>query len=175
MLRCFARAAGTLRPVDLRRLRLQEYLVGAFGVVLLVSTFLDWYGDDGEAPNAWEKFGALDVMLFVVGLMAIALAVLAAAQRAQAVPVAIGSLLVLVGLVTSVWLVFRVVKIPGDMPHREIGLWLGLVSCLGATGAALWSIRDDRFPRAVADAGRVDITPLPAPPREGTGAGAGSS
>lgn len=157
--------------MDLRRLRLQEYLAGAFGAVLLVSTFLDWFGDGDSRASAWEKFGALDVMLAVVGLMAIALMVLTAAQRTQAVPVAVGSLLVLVGLVTSVWLLFRVAKTPGDLPDREVGLWLGLVSCLGATGAALWSIRDERFPRVVADAGRVDVTPLPAPPREGAGAG----
>lgn len=171
LLRPVSRAAGTLPPVDLRRLRLQEYLAGAFGAVLLVSTFLDWFGGDDGKASAWEKFGALDVMLAVVALMAIALAALTAAQRAQAVPIAVGSLLVLVGLVTSVWLVFRVVRTPGGMPDRELGLWLGLVSCLGATGAALWSIRDDRFPRAVADAARADVTPLPAPPREGAGAG----
>jgi hypothetical protein len=157
--------------VDLRRLRLQEYLAGAFGIVLLVSTFLDWYGGDAGKASAWETFGALDVMLAVVGLMAIALMAMTAAQRAQAIPLAIGSLLVLIGLITSVWLVFRVVRTPGDFPDREIGLWLGLGSCLGATGAALWSIRDDRFPRAVADAGRVDVTPLPAPPRGGASAG----
>jgi hypothetical protein len=157
--------------VDLRRLRLQEYLAGGFGVLLLVATFLAWYGDDGSTANAWETFGALDVMLAVVGLMAIALAVVAAAHRAQAVSVAIGSLLVLVGLVTSVWLAFRVARTPGGFPDREIGAWLGLAGCLGATGSALWSIRDDRFPSAVADAGRVDVTPLPAPPREGAGAG----
>lgn len=145
--------------------------MGAFGVVLLVSTFLDWYGGSGGRASAWEKFGALDVMLTVVALMAIALPVLAVAHRAQAVPVALGSLLVLVGLVTGAWLVFRVVRTPGDMPHREVGLWLGLVSCLGATATGLWSIRDHRFPRAVAEAGRVDVPPLPAPPREGAGAG----
>jgi carbon starvation protein CstA len=156
--------------VDLRRLRLQEWLAGAFGVLLLVATFLDWYGGDGGRASAWETFGALDLMLAVVALMAIALMVLAAAQRAQAVPVASGSLLVLIGLVTSVWLAFRVARTPGDLPDRELGAWLGLAACLGATGSALWSIRDDRFPRAVADAGRVEITPLPAPPREGAGA-----
>ena len=157
--------------MDLRRLRLQEWLSGAFGVALLASTFLDWYGGEDGTSSAWETFGALDVMLAVVGLMAIALPVLTAAQRAQAVPVAIGSLLVLVGLVTSVWLIFRVARTPGDMPDRELGAWLGLATCLGATASALWSIRDDRFPRAVADAGRVDVTPLPAPPREGAQTG----
>jgi carbon starvation protein CstA len=156
--------------VDLRRLRLQECLAGAFGAVLLVSTFLDWYGNDSREANAWHTFGALDVMLAAVGLMAIALLVAAAAQRAQAIAVAIGSLLVLVGLVTSVWLVFRVARTPGDLPDRMLGAWLGLASCLGATATALWSIRDESFPRAVVESGRVDAATLPAPPREGAGA-----
>jgi carbon starvation protein CstA len=155
--------------VDLRRLRLQEWLAGAFGVALLVATFLDWYGNGDRKASAWETFGALDVMMAAVGLMAIALFVTAAVQRAQAISVAVGSLLVLVGLVTSVWLVFRVARTPGDLPDRELGAWLGLASCLGATAAAAWSIRDDSFPREVADAGRLDVTPLPAPPREGAG------
>jgi carbon starvation protein CstA len=155
--------------VDLRRLRLQEWLAGAFGAALLVSLFLDWYSGARGKRSAWETFGALDVMLAVVGLLAIALAVLTAAHRAQAVPVAIGSLLVLIGLVAGVWLVFRVARTPGDLPHREVGAWLGLVTCLGTLGCALWSIRDDRFPAAVAAAARSEPTPLPAPPREGTG------
>ena len=40
--------------------------------------------------------------------------------------------------------------------------------------AALRSIRDDRFPQAVRDAARVELPPLPAPPRDGAG-GASSS
>ena len=38
---------------------------------------------------------------------------------------------------------------------------------LGTTAAALWSIRDDRFPRSVRAAAQPEPTPLPAPPREG--------
>ena len=155
--------------MDLRRLRPQEHLAGAFGVVLLVATFLDWYGNGSRKASAWETFGALDVMMAVVGLMAIGLFLTAAVQRAQAISVAVGALLVLVGLVTSVWVVFRVARTPGDLPDRELGAWLGLVGCLGATAAAALSIRDDSFPRAVADSARVDVTPLPAPPRGGVG------
>ena len=154
--------------MDLRRLRPQEWIAAGCGVALLVATFLDWYGNGEAKANAWEAFGALDVLLAIVGLTAIALALLTAAHSAQAVPVAIGSLLVLVGLVASVWLALRVVSPPGDA-DREAGAWIGLAACLGATLTALWSIRDDRFPRAVVEAGRAEIPTVPAPPREGAG------
>ena len=157
-------AAGTLPAVDLRRLRVQEWIAAAGGVVLLAASFLDWYG----GRSAWEAFGALDVVLAIVGLAAIALAVLTAAHSAQAVPLAIGSLLTLVGLVASVWLALNVASPPGDA-DREAGLWVGFAACVGVTLTALWSVRDDRFPKAVAEAGRVEIPTLPAPPREGAG------
>jgi hypothetical protein len=169
--------------VDLRRLRAQEWAAGACGAALIGSTFLDWYGAGSTRRNAWEAFGALDALLVLVGLMAVALTVVTVAHRAQAVPVALGSLLALVGLVASAWLVYRVASPPdvaGSVPsgprptgyrpgtEREVGLWIGLVACLGTTLAALASIRDDRFPRAVTEAARVELETLPAPPREGT-------
>jgi hypothetical protein len=152
--------------VDLRRLRLQEWLAGACGAALLVALFLDWYGEGPAKANAWESFAVLDVLLALVGVMAVALAVLTALTRAQAVPVAIGSMLVLAGVVVSVWLAIRIPSPPGGA-DREIGLWVGLAACLGSTLSALWSIRDQRFPRAVTDAARTDIPTLPAPPPEG--------
>jgi hypothetical protein len=147
-------------------LRAQEWIAGVCGAALVGSTFLDWYGAGGTKRNAWEAYGALDVVLAVVGLMALALAGTTAAQRAQAVPTAIGALLVLVGVVASAWLVYRVAS-PPDGTDREVGLWIGLAACVGATLAGLASIRDERFPAAVTDAARVDIPTLPAPPREG--------
>lgn len=139
-----------------------------FGAALLVALFLDWYGDGPAKANAWESFAVLDVLLTLVGVLAVALAIAAALSRAQAVPVGIGSMLVLVGVVVSVWLAIRIPSPPGGA-DREIGLWIGLASCVGSTLSALWSIRDDRFPSAVTDAGRTDIPTLPAPPPEGAG------
>ena len=153
--------------------------MGALGVALLVSLFLHWFGAGSQRQDAWQSFAVLDVVLAVVGLMAVAVPVLAATQRAQAVPLATGSLLVLIGVVASVWLLLNVASPPDvAIPHgsratgynpgtdRLAGLWIGLVACLGTTLAALWSIRDDHFPRAVVEAARVDAPVLPAPPRE---------
>ena len=154
--------------MDLRRLRVEEWIAAACGLGLLVALFLDWYRAGSAERSGWEAFAALDVALALVALMAIALAAVAAFHRSQAVPLAIGALLVLVGLIATVWLVVRVAS-PPDAAKREAGLWIGLAACVGATLSALVSIRDDRFPRAVVDASRVEIPTLPTPPREGAG------
>ena len=154
--------------MDTRRLRLQEWAAGAFGVVLLGSTFLHWYGSGRTKRDAWQSFGALDVMLAFAGLMAIALAVVTVAHRTQAVPVAIGSLLVLIGLAATVWVAIRTASPPGGL-DREAGVWIGLAACLGITLSALASVRDERFPRAVRAAAGDEPPVRPAPSGEGTG------
>jgi carbon starvation protein CstA len=157
--------------VDLRRLRLEEWVAAVCGVALLVVLFLDWFSAGSRGQSAWEAFAALDVVLAVVGLMAVALAVVAAAHRSQAVPLALGSLLVLIGVIGTAWLAIDAVSPPdlGPGTSREAGLWLGLAACGAVTLAALASIRDDRFPRAVVEGSRIDVPTLPAPPREGAG------
>jgi uncharacterized membrane protein len=170
--------------VDLRRLRAQEWLVGVCGVALLAATFLDWYGVGSVKRDAWESFGALDVLLSLVGLTAIALGVVTAAHRAQAVPTAIASLLAILGIVVTAWLVYRVASPPdvarsvpagprptGYIPstEREAGPWIGLAACVGILAGTLMSVRDDRFPRAVREAGQPEVTTLPTPPPEGAG------
>ena len=158
--------------MGIRRLRLQEWLAGAFGVVLLGSTFLDWYGSGRAARDAWEAFGALDVLLCLTGLTALAVAVVTVVHRTQAVPMAIGSLLVPVGLVATVWVAVRTASPPGDH-GRDAGVWIGLAACLGVTLSALASIRDERFPRKVRDAARVETPVHPAPPRDRPGQAGG--
>ena len=158
--------------MDIRRLRLQECVAGALGVVLLGSTFLDWYGSGRAARDAWEVFGALDVVLCVVGLMALALAIVTVVHGTQAVPMALGSLLVLVGLVATVWIAIRTASPPGGR-SRDAGVWIGLGACVGVTLSALASIRDQRFPRPVREAASVEAPIQPAPPRDRAGQAGG--
>ena len=47
-------------------------MVAAAGaVLLLVSLFLDWYGDDGEGFSAWTLFEVIDLLLAGIALLAI--------------------------------------------------------------------------------------------------------
>ena len=176
--------------MDLRRLRFEEWLTGVSGVVLLVALFLPWYryARLDVSHSGWEAFAALDVVLAVVACMAIALAVMTAVHPTAAVPIALASLLGIVGLVATAWLTVRVASPPtldrtvpdltgkttsvGSLGgSREYGLWIGLAGCLGATIGAWIAMRDERFPRAVIEASRPEIETRPAPPREGGAAG----
>src|SRR3954454_1881451 len=124
--------SGTLRPVDLRRVRHGEWIAGVSGAVLLVALFLDWYSSDGGASaNGWESFTVTDVLLAVAALFGIALAVGAATQRSPAVPQAVGQLTVPVALVAAVAVVIQALSRPVGADNRELGLYLGTAAALG--------------------------------------------
>jgi hypothetical protein len=147
--------------MDLRRLRVGEWIVGAAGVVLLISLFLPWYGS-AQSVSGWEAFAALDVILALVALAAISVPLVTAAYRVPAVPLAWQSLTVLIAFVALLLVLLRVLNLPGELDGRESGLWLGLVATLGICAGGLVAMRDERR----APSGRA-IEKLPAPRPEG--------
>ena len=128
--------------MDLRRLRVGEWIVGASGVLLLVALFLPWYGD--PSATAWESFTVLDVILALLALAAILVPILTTAQRVPALPLAYESLTALFGLLGLILVLIRVLNLPGEADGREIGLWLGLVATLGILAGGLIAMRDER-------------------------------
>ena len=149
--------------MDLRRLRPGEWMVGAAGLVLLISLFLVWYEGDGESRTGWESLGALDMILALVALAAIAVPIVTASYRVPAVPLALESLLTLVALVASLMVLFRVLNLPDWANERELGVWVAFAATLGLTGSGLVAMRDQRMPMST----RVPIEQRPAPPPEG--------
>jgi hypothetical protein len=118
----------------------------ASGAALLVVLFLPWYGVDlnvagatvasGHA-TAWQAFGFIDLLLFLVAVVAIAVPL---GRAAGSLPG--GSRLVLAaGAVGLLLVLFRVVDLPatdiqtvgGDSidVSRRIGLFLGLLATAG--------------------------------------------
>lgn len=126
--------------MDLRRLRVGEWLVGVSGLVLLVSLFVPWY--DGR--TGWESLGLLDVLLAVVGLAALAVPVATAAYRVPALPLALQSLTALIAVVTLVCVFARVLNLPDWASDREWGLWLALLATAGVVIGGLLAMRDER-------------------------------
>jgi hypothetical protein len=172
--------------VDLRRLRIEEWLTGIAGAILFIALFLPWYRSEvtGAKYTAWQAFGSLDVLLAFVALLALVVAVVTAVHPTAAVPMAGASLLALAGLPATALAISRVVTPPSlggqvetlsGAPTRhvahgvalEYGVWIGLGGVVLATVAALLSMRDQRFPDAIREATPLDIEKLPAPPREG--------
>ena len=54
-----------------RRLDAGSIVAAAGAALLLVSLFLDWYGDDGEGFSAWTIFEVIDLLLAAIALLAI--------------------------------------------------------------------------------------------------------
>src|SRR5215210_148707 len=160
--------------MDLRRLRVGEWIAGACGVLLLVALFLPWYGDTSR--TGWESFSVVDVILKQLALVAISVPVVTATHRVPALPLALESLTALFGLVGVLLVLVRVLNLPGDADGREIGLWLGLLATLGICAGAVVAIRDERLSpqgrhtdlSGVPVSSQPDIEKMPAPP-PGTG------
>ena len=147
--------------MDLRRLRAGEWATAVGGGALVVALFLPWYAEGAVDPSGWEAFAVLDLILALVGLAALALLVVTAAQGAPAVPIAMDSLVTLAGLVAVVLVLFRTANLPGDADGREAGLWLALAGSLAVTVGGAFAMRDERLSAA----GRnVDLTGRPTPP-----------
>jgi len=160
--------------MDLRRLRVGEWIVGACGLLLLVALFLPWYSE--PSSTAWEAFTVLDVILALLALEAISVPIVTAAHRVPALPLAVESLTALFGLLALLLVLIRVLNLPGDADGRDIGLWLALAATLGITAGALVGMRDERLSpqgrhtdvSGVPVSSQPEIEQLPAP-RPGTG------
>ena len=155
--------------MDLRRLRVGEWIVGACGVLMLVALFAPWYGN--PSSSAWEAFTILDVILALVALAALSVPLVTATHRVPAVPLALESLTALFGSIGVVLVLIRVLNLPDDLHGREWGLWLGLVAALGIVAGGLVAMRDERRspagrhtdPSGVPVSSPREIESLPAP------------
>ena len=136
--------------MDTSKLSTGELIAGASGLALIVVLFLPWYGVDvnvagfsasGNA-SAWEAFSFIDILLFLIGLVAIAVPV---ARAADALPEDVpGSVVLLAaGAVGLVLVLYRVIDVPGTDVNtvggdsvdfgRKIGVFLGLIATAGIT------------------------------------------
>ena len=168
--------------MDPRRLRLGEWVAGLSGLALVVLLFLPWYARTVEcvrAPcpptslDAWSAFAVIDVVLLLVGLLAVAVAVLCALYSSPPIPVATSSLALSAGIVAIVLVLVRIAFLP-DADARLPGSWLGLLAVAGVAVGAWMALRDEGFGlRPSLDmaethperAPRIEAVPLPEPRR----------
>jgi hypothetical protein len=157
--------------MDLRRLRVGEWVMGLSGLLLFVALFLPWY-ELGEGivtgpadvldahASAWDAFTILDVLLAIGALAAVAVVVVTALEAVPAVPIAMESLVTLFALVLLLLVVFRLADppdltflestdAPGARAHvvevtRVAGAWLGLLGTFGVAAGGLIAMRDER-------------------------------
>ena len=108
-------------------------LFGLGGIVLLVSLFLDWYGDDIDAVSAWTAFEIVDLLLATIALAALAWAAGEMAPRRvpRVYPGAAGS----IAVAALAMVVVSLIDPPPALFNADpkVGAWMAL----GATLAML--------------------------------------
>ena len=132
----------------MRRVRTGEVVAGVAGVLLLVSTFLNWYTVSGrdDGLTAWAAFGVVDLLVVLVALLGIALAVSQVVGRGPALPVALGVITTTLALAGTLLVLYRILNQPGpnDLISVEPGAYLGFLATLGVFLGAWLSLSDER-------------------------------
>jgi hypothetical protein len=136
--------------MDTSRLTTGDIIAGVGGIVLLISLFLPWYGvsvdvagfSASESGNGWQALGFIDILLFLIALVTIAVV---AARAAARLPAEVPGAVVLLGLgaLAVLLVLFRIVDIPVDnVPDgvdvsRKLGVFIALIGA-GAVAYGGW-------------------------------------
>jgi hypothetical protein len=164
--------------VDTSKLSLGDQIAAASGIALLIVMFLPWYGVDvnvgplsaSESANAWEALSFIDILLFLVAVVAIGVPV---AKAMDSLPDDVpGALLVLSAGGLGVLLVlFRLIDLPtpdisvsGVDFSREIGIFLGLIATAGIAYGGWRANEESPVSSAHASAPPPPPPPAPEPP-----------
>jgi hypothetical protein len=129
-------------------------LAGASAVLLAI--FMvggKWYGTGSGSSGSqtgWQALTDLRWLLLVTIVAAAGLVFAQAARRAPAIPVTMSLVVMLLGIVSVVALIYRVLISPP--PHEEAGAYLGLLWAFGIALGGYFSLRQEGI--AVRDAPR---------------------
>jgi hypothetical protein len=136
------------------RIRWPEWVVALAAVVLLVALVgLSWFSftrfSGGAGPkfpvllseNGWRALSHAHWLLLVTILVAFGLLFCQAARPAAPIPVTFSLLVMVLGGLSTIWLIVRVVIDPPAFVGHDFGGWLALVSAVVLTWAGYKSIR----------------------------------
>jgi hypothetical protein len=134
-------------------------IVGASAIVLLASMFvLKWYGSSASlAPSAarhgaptsvagWNGLTNLRWLILITVICGLALVYFQATRRAPAVPVSLSVILFVLGLITTLALIYRVLinpPGPNSLIDQKAGAFVGLIAALVLTWGDYRSMRQE--------------------------------
>jgi hypothetical protein len=148
---------------DTTRIRFGEMIAAGAGLVLILSLFLEWYSVDikgfgGNLPTVtgWKALGFIDILLFLIGAIAIAIAVMKAMNvLPKGLPASPGLIVLALGGLAFVLVLFRIISIPdegaGNLPGvdigRSFGVFLALLAAAGVTLGGWLSWNEEGKPK----------------------------
>jgi hypothetical protein len=168
--------------VDTSKLSLGEQIAAVSGIVLLIVLFLPWYGVDvstgvanisaSNSASAWEAFGFVDILLFLIALVAIAVPV---ARMTDSLPEDVpgATLIVAAGGLGVLLVLWRIIDLPtpdissiGPVKvdfSRKIGVFLGLIATAGVAYGG-WRAMEESPVGSTPAASPPPPPPTPDPP-----------
>jgi hypothetical protein len=119
------------------RLSYGAVAAGVGGLLLIISLFIAWYGNDFASRSAFEFFDITDIFLFLVGLCAVAFAAIEAMGANVNLPFNRVRALTVLGIIASsiVW----VFLIEGD--NRKFGIILAALASLAILAGGILAER----------------------------------
>jgi hypothetical protein len=111
------------------RLRRGEVLAGVGAVLLLVFMLaIPWYGHGEHSLSGWQALTDLRWLVIITIACALALTITQATRRSPAVPATLSVIVTVLGLITVLALIYRVLIDP--LSGEQAGAYLGLLSAL---------------------------------------------
>jgi hypothetical protein len=168
---------------DTTRVRFGEMIAAGSGLVLFLSLFLEWYSISGKGAFAsrasvgrsgWESLGFIDILLFLIAVIAVAIAVLRAMNTMpRQLPASPGFILLVAGGIASLLVLFRLIStgdagLPiGDASDfidvsRSFGVFVAFLAALGLTlgGWLTWNEEGKPQPSSSGVGGPAGGAPL---------------
>lgn len=131
-----------------------QMVTAAGGALLIISVFLHWVG--GE--SAWSAFSIVHVLMLLVGIAAIAFAVLPASGVTVTMPAEAALIVAALGIAVFGFALGWEFEISGD-----IGVWFAILGSLGIAFGAYESSRSPVVPATSAHGPRAPATPPGSP------------
>ena len=143
--------------LDVRRLRLGEIVAGSSAALLLIFMFaVPWYAVSGPLSetlgkglgqpttyNGWNGLSHLHWLLLVTIVTALALIYFQAAREAPGIPIVLSLVVTVLGGLSGLALIIRVlISTPSDLDQRA-GAYLGLVAAIGIAYGGYKSMRQE--------------------------------
>jgi hypothetical protein len=124
------------------RLRRGEVLAGLGAVLLLVLMLaVPWYGHGDHSKTGWQALTDLRWLVIVTVACALALTITQITRRSPAVPATLSVIVTVLGLLTVLALIYRVLI--DALTDEQAGAYLGLLSALVLAYGGFASLRQE--------------------------------
>ncbi len=131
--------------MDISKLRQSQLIVGAAGIALVLSLFLNWVG-----VSAFSAFSAMDIVMLLVGLGAVGYAAIPASGSEFPLPKDSSWIVLLLAMAVVGW----ALGIALEDADAGIGAWLGLIASAAIAFGAYVEVRGGTLARPMARAAR---------------------